>query len=211
MSESVRIYKKILSGKQDKFPEKFWQHDSQEKAKEITKYLFEHILQWDEKEIKEKCSVKVFKEYKLSYMIKSLFQGNFYMAVMNAYENINYWDFKKLPNNFWKDKNNIEKALDYILKETKKESISDIYIEDFIEFNLKGLLLYLKRNDLISEYGIKLKHKKEKEIKIGYNENPLRATINIPTDWLSDLGINKSDIKAIIKMEDQEIIVKKIK
>lgn len=64
-------------------PRNYW---NKETAREATKWLIEDKLKWDEEEVCQKLTQKVFKENGLSGMINgNMFSGSTYRALENAY------------------------------------------------------------------------------------------------------------------------------
>lgn len=126
---AVNIYKMVLNEELNLFPKYFWQKStSLFESAEITKYLIEEVLKWDDKDIVNKLSVICIQKNKLGKMLEVLFNNNIYMAINNAYPNrFKVWELKRRPvdDEFWTDENT-SLALHWLFEEKLKWSDEDI-------------------------------------------------------------------------------------
>lgn len=100
---TIEVYKLLLDGAIVRFPNRFWVgNEALARSIEIIKYLVEDILKWDELDLRERMSIRVFKEHKLLGMLNSMFEGSAYLAVENAYPG-KYPAYKlaNVPRNYW--------------------------------------------------------------------------------------------------------------
>ena len=75
-SEAIRIYEEIRTGKRSRFPRGFWVDGSNynyNAAADITKYLVEDVLNWDDEVVKDRMCCEVFFQQKLKGMLWTLF------------------------------------------------------------------------------------------------------------------------------------------
>lgn len=104
-SIAVEIYKEVLLGSRKRFPINFWKDDESKNfsdAAEITRYLIEQVLFWDDDTVKEKMCCKVFFDHSLKGMLWTLFDDSVFAAIENAYPGkFMQWEFTHTPRNFW--------------------------------------------------------------------------------------------------------------
>ncbi len=141
----INVYEKVLNGDLKHFPPYTWENrNSLYYAKVLTKYLFEKKLVWTLDDIKQKFSVKIISDYKLSGMKKALFKS-FFEIIDNAYPNqILPWELHSTPKGFWKSDKNRMKALKWLFEgkmngdlDVIKKNLSK---ETFKNYGLEGLL-----------------------------------------------------------------------
>ena len=87
-SDSVQIYEDVLKQTLKRFPRDFWVNDENMNYKasaEITRYLIEEVLKWDDEKVKSDISCKVFFDHKLKGMLCTLFGDSVFAAIDNAY------------------------------------------------------------------------------------------------------------------------------
>lgn len=102
-NKSVKIYKKILSGRIKAFPEKHWDKciNSKEDASMCVRYMAEVILKWKEEEYK-KISRSQLKKYHLDRMLDEVFEGNVFKLMDYMYPNKYYeWTFLGRTRGYW--------------------------------------------------------------------------------------------------------------
>lgn len=86
---TIQLYQLILIGKVEHFPSGYWDDCLAEKrAIQCIRYLFENILKLpEEKYLKINYSYYI-KKYKLSGMLKKVFNGNGRLAIEAAYPHL---------------------------------------------------------------------------------------------------------------------------
>jgi len=90
--EDIEVYSLILDGSLRGYPSGFWDGvQGMQTAKKILKHVFEDLLKWSLEDIKQKADTKLFKEYKLVSMLKSLFDGSLYVALGETYPELKEW------------------------------------------------------------------------------------------------------------------------
>lgn len=122
----VEVYKLVLSGRLKKFPQHFWSEaDGQDNAREVTRYLFEEILKWNDEDIKLKFDDSLIKKYRLNGMRISL-KMNMFQIVDNVYPNkFREWELVKVPKYFWNRETEVE-AIRWLFEEKLKWTEQDI-------------------------------------------------------------------------------------
>lgn len=117
----IEIYKLVLDNKISRFPRYFWgKPNSLKSAKEITIYLIEKILKWNNEDIKNNLCQETFIDYKLSGMLKQLFNGSPYNALNNAYPNkFKAWELKITPSNYW-NRETVYEFIKWLIEEKYK-------------------------------------------------------------------------------------------
>jgi hypothetical protein len=113
-------------------------------AGEITKYLFENILQWTEEDIKKKLKNSIFAKNKLGAMLLTVFNNSYQKALNNAYPNkYKEWELPIVTNGFWTEDKTIE-AIKWLLEEKLKWSYNDVInnlsVKTLREYNLSKIL-----------------------------------------------------------------------
>ncbi|MBQ3422017.1 MAG: hypothetical protein IJH34_10175 [Romboutsia sp.] len=199
---AIEIYKLVLRGDiMKRFPEGFWQGEQGKiNSSKCTKYLIEDILKYDDETLKEKMSQKIFSENKLFGMLNSCFGGSAYKALDNAYPNkFKEWEFKVVPNGYWKNKENGIKATKWLIEEKLK--LDDEQIKKqlskkiFKENGLGGMLQYCFNNSpfeaINSTYPNKFKELEFKNVPLSYwnDENRIISEIK----WLIEEKLKLSD------------------
>lgn len=172
---AVEIYKLVLDETLKTFPHYFWDEpDGTKNASEITKYLLEERLKWNDDDIKTNFNINIFRSNKLAGMMK-MFDGSPFKALDNVYpKKFKIWELKKsiVPRSYW-NKKTIAKATKWLFKEKLKWSIEDIKkhctIQTFRDGNLYGMLqhhfnyspyLLLKEVYPNEDWSVLNKHKK---------------------------------------------------
>lgn len=153
-SDSVQIYEDVLKQTLKRFPRDFWVNDENMNYKasaEITRYLIEEVLKWDDEKVKSDISCKVFFEHKLKGMLCTLFGDSVFAAIDNAYPGkYNEWELACTPRNFWNIEN-AKKATIWLFKE--KLQWSDEKIKEnisrkiFVENGLDTMMHVLFKNN----------------------------------------------------------------
>lgn len=104
-------------------PLKYW---NVETGKEAVKWLIEDNLKWNDEDIKNKLTKKVFYDNNLSGMISSVFKNSPYLAINEAFPNkFKPWQFSQVSKGFW----NIETGKDsikWLIEEKLKWNDEDI-------------------------------------------------------------------------------------
>lgn len=123
-----------------------WQGEEGKKlAEEATKWLIEEKLKWDEQDIKDKLSQKVFLENGLGSVLH-VFNGSPYKAIENAYpRRFKPWEFTQ--NSMWSGKEGLElakRAIRWLIEEKLKWGDEEIKLQlsqkTFSENGFSGLL-----------------------------------------------------------------------
>ena len=132
--EDIEVYNMVRFGIIGRFPNNFWGGlDTYKTAKDLTRYMFENILEWSIEDIKNKATADIFYDNKLGNMLKTLFDNNLLDALLNAYPELADWVEEK--------KNRI------IIKKESREKYTD---EELIE-NLQQKYKELNRTPYIRE------------------------------------------------------------
>ena len=130
-----------------KVPNNFWNLKT---AKEVTIWLIEEKLKWDDEDLKQNLSANTFKENSLACMLNLLFNGSPYLAIENAYpRKFKAWEFSKTSKKFWNLKTAreatiwlIEEKLKWSNEDVKKKLTRNIFIQN----SLGGMLTILFNN-----------------------------------------------------------------
>jgi hypothetical protein len=130
-----------------KVPNNFWNLKT---AKEVTIWLIEEKLKWDDEDLKQNLSANTFKENSLACMLNLLFNGSPYLAIENAYpRKFKAWEFPKTSKKFWNLKT-ARKATIWLIEEKLKWSNEDVKKKltrnIFIQNSLGGMLTILFNN-----------------------------------------------------------------
>lgn len=144
---ATEIYKDLLLGKIKRFPNKFLESEvgfNYSNAKEVTIYMIENVLGWNEDEVKKKLSIKVFKENKLLGMLRRVFNGSVYEALNNAYPGkYHEWELVSVPKGYW-NLETAKKATKWLIEEKLKWSEDEVKenlcLEVFISNGLYGMI-----------------------------------------------------------------------
>lgn len=101
------------------------------------------LLEWDDKDILEKYSYVFYKEAGLEYMLRTVFDGNLYMAINTVYPNrFMPWEFRCVSRNYW-SKERARKATSWMINELdwgKEDIIDKISKNVFRTMGLGGML-----------------------------------------------------------------------
>ena len=121
--DDVECYKLVLQRQIKRFPRGFWAKPwSLQSAREIIRYLLEERLHYSREDICKKLKKSTFEDNKLGGMLVLLFDNSTYKALNNTYPNeFQPWELSSTPNNFWDDKQNIVKAVRWLV-ETKLDN-----------------------------------------------------------------------------------------
>ncbi|MBQ3420478.1 MAG: hypothetical protein IJH34_02165, partial [Romboutsia sp.] len=122
---------------------RYWRN--KENGKKATKWLIEEKLKLSDEEIEEKVSKILFTEHGLNGMLQYCFNGSPYEAINSVYPNkYKEWDFKMVPQGYWKDKENGIKATKWLIEEKLKlndeELKEQLSIQLFKKNRLGGML-----------------------------------------------------------------------
>ena len=102
---AVQTYVKVLTGSRKRFPRDFWLDDERSNfiySAQITRYLIEEILKWDDEQLKREICCKTFFEHKLKGMLCVLYGDSVFAALNNAYPGkFKEWELSCTPRNFW--------------------------------------------------------------------------------------------------------------
>lgn len=142
---AVKIYKDVLNGKLQKFPRHFWKEEGKETCVVIIRYLFEEVLGWTKEEALQKATVPLLQKYKLSGLLKYMYQNSLYSIMQDVYgEDILPWQLGSVPKGFWRDRDNCIRAVKWLVEEKlawSDEEIRKQYNKTiFQDHNFTGLL-----------------------------------------------------------------------
>jgi|GEM_PF-4619483 len=120
----IETYKMVLNGDIIKFPRGFWNKD---RAIEISKYLFEDILEWKTKEdIELHLTFKLLVDYKLDGMM-NLFTDTVSNLLKEIYPNYFNSDYRKFSqSSCWNDKENVKLVVRHLIEDKYKWSKEEI-------------------------------------------------------------------------------------
>ena len=169
-SFEIQVYRKVLDGELNKFPQGFWKDDIGGDvyigAKECTLYMYRHLLKWNYSDIINKSNKDIFIQNKLNGMINLLFNSSWHMAIYNAYPEIKPYMIKNGGNvrEYWQD-NGIERAKEMGLWLTEKlrhkgyrfssKNILSLKWDKIIkEYKLQSMLTIVFDNDLVKFFNI---------------------------------------------------------
>lgn len=148
---AVEIYKLVLRGELKKFPKYFWEKpNSLEESAQITRYLIEDILKWNDEDIKKNLSNSPFVKNALDGMITIVFNKSPFKALDNAYPGkFKPWELKTTPRNYWNNMNAsiatkwmIEDKLEWNDKDIKEKLNANVFKDNGL-----GSMLQLVYND----------------------------------------------------------------
>jgi hypothetical protein len=115
--ESVRYYREMLNEKRSRFPTHFFD-EHREQAPFVTRYLIEHVLGWGEEDIKTKFDGDVLNRYGLSGFYLHVYKKHLYDVIQDAYPYRFFpWEIKRVPQHYWKNKENCIRATEWLLEE----------------------------------------------------------------------------------------------
>lgn len=148
----TELYKLVIQGKKIKrFPNGFLNSsEAINNSIEVTKFLVEDILNWNDNDIKERMGKNTFHNHKLGGMLSIIYQDNPILAIMTAYPNrFKEWEFNKVSRKFW----NLEtcaSATKWLIEEklnwSKDELLQNISKKTFIDNGFSGMLTHLHPN-----------------------------------------------------------------
>lgn len=202
----IDVYKLVLIGKISRFPKDFWNSlDSDVYVPEITKFLIEDILKWNNLDIKNKLRKKTFEENKLRGMLYLKYRDSPYQAITSAYPERNYkpWDFVNTPNSHWQGeqgKLNAKVAIKWLFEEKLKWTIEDIKNnanqQVFTENNLLGMLKKAFDSDLFTAIDFVYPGQfKRWEVGVHVRNNYWNKEEGIlATKWLIEVRLKWSDL-----------------
>lgn len=120
----VDIYKMVLSGELQRFPNGFWgMPENYKYAKECTIYFIEEVLGYEptsqefKEFMRELDASKFFKEYKLATLFR-LFNSSKHQLLLNAYGNIYaVWEVQNaVPKGYWDNLENRANAVKWLFE-----------------------------------------------------------------------------------------------
>lgn len=132
----------------------YWQkEDGHKRLIEAVKYVIEEECQIPIADIPNRITYEFFKQHNL-YGAFNQFGQSTYQIINAAYPGLFHpWQFHTVPMNYWRDSQNIERAMNWLLFDVLKvnsyaESLAIIKIKHFVENQLQGLLLRAFNNRL---------------------------------------------------------------
>ena len=123
-------------------PNSYW---NPETAIEATKWLIDEHLKWSKKDVQKKLTYKTFEDNKLNGMLSTVFGDSIFNAMNTAYPNVYLpWDFRHVPKNFWKSKENVMDALQWLIENklhlSTNELANNLTIDVLTQNGLSGIL-----------------------------------------------------------------------
>lgn len=142
--DPIHTYMLVINRTLKIFPSGFWNsEDSISNAIKITKYLIENHLKWDDEDLINKFSLKVFKENFLYGMLVSCFDGSPYKALNSVYPNkFKPWELKSVPNCYWTKETGILASkwlIEEVLKWDEATIKNNLSSKIFIDYNLNSM------------------------------------------------------------------------
>lgn len=127
----IQLYNTFLYIVNDEMPNSYWKNNGLLKAKVITKYLIENILNYRRIEIIHKLSIKQIKEYKLESMFDILFQKDLYKLLENAYPKTYCKEMFEGKRNYW----DIDLLCEEALKAAEKlgKTVNELTLREFVK------------------------------------------------------------------------------
>ena len=150
--DGVEVYKLVLTNRIKVFPAGFWQQpEAFQNACECITFLFEHLLEFSDDEIKKNLSHKLFSENKLGGMLSVCFNASPYQAINAAYPGkFKPWEFNITLRGYWENIENGVEATRWLFEEKLKlsheEIKKDISKKIFKDNCLGGMLKYCFNN-----------------------------------------------------------------
>jgi len=141
--EDIEVYNMVRFGIIGRFPNNFWGGlDTYKTAKDLTRYMFENILEWSIEDIKHKATADIFYDNKLGNMLKVLFDNNLLDALLNAYPELIDWVEER------KNRITIKKES---IDEKESSEPREKYTDEELIKNLQQKYKELNRNPYIRE------------------------------------------------------------
>ena len=150
--DGVEVYKLVLTNRIKVFPAGFWQQpEAFQNACECITFLFEHLLEFSDDEIKKNLSHKLFSENKLGGMLRVCFNASPYQAINAAYPGkFKPWEFNITLRSYWENIENGVEATRWLFEEklnlSHEEIKKDISKKIFKDNGLGGMLKYCFNN-----------------------------------------------------------------
>jgi hypothetical protein len=177
------------------------------------------MLKWNEEQVKENLTEKIFRENKLSGMLQYVFGRSPYRAIENAYPGKYLpWEFKSCYKGIWQNEEMREAAVKWLLKKVNKDKFDELTNLDFLNNGLGGLFDLLLRKKAFAnidkakvEEGLEFK---ERTLRITFNKsggtssrNGITTRLTLPTSWVKSLGLTEDNREVIARLEDGKIII----
>lgn len=219
MDTAIELYKKILKGELNRFPNRFWvDPGAEQNAKEITQYFIEKILKWDANNIRKNLCEAIFRKNKLSGMLEYVFDRSPFKAIDNAYPNaFKEWEFKAAPKHIWENESKREEAIKWLLIKVNKDKFDELTNLDFLNNGLGGLMDYItKKKEPININNVeKGLNSTERILEVIFNKskgkpsrNSITTLLVLPVSWMKSLGITEQNNSVIAKLENGQIVIK---
>lgn len=146
---NIEIYELVWQGRIASFPSGFWGNPNREEGKkvaiELLKYLIEEKFKWSHEDIKKNISKCFIRENKLSTPCKLYFGRSAVNYVVATYPGIiEPWEFEfnRVPQGYWRSKNNRIRAIKWLFETKLQWNIEDI--KESFNWNI------LKDNNLLT-------------------------------------------------------------
>ncbi|MBQ8997148.1 MAG: hypothetical protein IJ086_13540 [Clostridium sp.] len=143
LTEAQEIYMKVLTKELKRFPAGFWTGEEGKKnSLECGILLFEHILNWNDENIKDNYSKFTLEKHKLGGMLQTIYNNSPYEFLNCLYsKRFNEWDLHNVPQSYYKDKENRKKIINFLLSEIDFK-INLFTVELFKQYKLEPLLTH---------------------------------------------------------------------
>lgn len=123
----IEIYKNVYWGIDQRYPPFLLGRESGQRAKIITCYLIENILNANPQEILEEIDETFFMRNKIQNIFR-FFNYSANRVLRNAYpEMIPPWLFSKIEDNFWENRENRLKAIHWLVEQRLKINIQELF------------------------------------------------------------------------------------
>lgn len=126
-----------------------WNYWNIENSIEAIKWLIEDKFNFNEEDIKTKCSSKFFKSNNLGGMLDTVFNGSSVLAITTAYPNrFKPWELLHCPRNYW-NKESAILATKWLIEEKLNVDLDSYEVKrsDFISNGLAGMIRTLYNRD----------------------------------------------------------------
>lgn len=152
-STPISVYKMVLSGEIDSFPDSFWNGTNGDvRARDCLNYLLYAKLEFSERDILTKLTYSILKKYKLSGLVYCKFHNSIYETVNFLYPGkYKPWELSEVPHKFWNEETGIE-CFKWLIEDKLKfndEQLKDNLSKKLIvENHLAGMLQHCFSNDV---------------------------------------------------------------
>lgn len=207
--DEIEIFNMVRSGELKRYPKYFWSgRDGRTRAINILKYVLECIVKWDYDDIIQNYNAKLFGQYKIRGILSRVFNASPFEALNAVYPNkFKRWQFK-VPDNYWKDDENIIEAIRDIYEgELGVRCIEDIYkIKNHFDiFNKYTLYTIMRTKNKSMHDVLRIAYPQLEESKFCRSDTynyELENQIEIFRKYVEN---NKLEHNEIIKLKQQQL------